>query len=266
MSHRTKDHLPTASTVISEIARSNEFLERRDKEVGRVALAGAAWAIAERHIEENNGYETPATLQQKLIGTLPAWLSAQVTLDQHRHEMSRQEKHETLEPVVELNHILREMIDREVYTTMSEAMTFAGEALQRMKYQPNVINYASQQLRGILDGMRHEIASESVLIDLPGVDDVRSGDGVDDELKGKDIWVMFDDGHEVGIDIKSTERAAREANADLRHSDYLAVWSGFDWEDFGDNLVPDRETIAHKRHHIASTVAYLRRNKKEYIA
>ena len=249
----------TAKEIISDTVRSDEFLRARNtnKDLGGVALLSvAAKEVADRQTTENNGYDTPEIMQRRLISMLPSWLKSQKELDLHRDEMTRAEKRTVLEPVVEFNHILRTMIDNEVYTSMPEITQFTQEALLEMRASPHVLQYAKQQLRGVVDGMRHEIASESVLSDLPDVYDVRQGEGIDDEMRGRDIYVEYK-GEEIALDIKSRPERAAEANARSSRSDYVAIWSGFEWEDFGNSLVPSKEQIAAKRAYWTAELARL---------
>lgn len=258
----------SAREIVSSTIRSDEFLVSKDtnKTLGGVALlAESSTQVAERQVKENKGYETPETLQRKLVGVLPEWLEQQRALDLHRDAMTRDEKRTALTSVVEFNHILRQMIDNEVYTTMPEVTTFIKEVLLMMRASPQVVQYAEQGARAVLDGMRHEIASESVISSLPDVYDARQGEGIDDEMRGIDIHAVYK-GEEIALDIKSKQKSADDANAKAYRPDYVAVWSGFDWEDFGNRLVPPKEKIAKKREYWQNTLEQLHQEDRISIA
>lgn len=101
---------------------------------GRAVLATAASEMAGRQVEQNRGYATPETLQLELVGVIPKWLESENTLTQHRGDMSRSEKRASLEPVIEFNHILREIIALNRPTVLLGAVA-VGEAMQAARIE-----------------------------------------------------------------------------------------------------------------------------------
>ena len=249
------DKLPNGQEIVDTISRSNEHLETiGDRSAYRVhlgALALTADKLADSQVESNRGYETNESRQYRLIGALPNWLRAEHNLSTRRKNMDRQEYVESMSSVIEFNHILREIIDTETYTRMTEVTGFVSEVLLSARVSGSTIKYATQSLVSVLDGMRHEIASESVLSDLPGVEDIRGADTIEEEMRGMDIIFTYE-GTQLALDIKSTQRAADEANHKSRGSNYYAIWSGFTWDDFGDSLLPTKEQLIRKRPHFTN--------------
>lgn len=87
---------------------------------------------------------------------------------------------------------MREMIDSEQITKRSETVQFV-KILLRNRAPVEIINYAAEASRMIfLTGMCNEIASESVIRMIPGVDDVESATDRRDESLGRDtccVWL-----------------------------------------------------------------------------
>ena len=131
----THDRLKTQRSpgeIINAITQTNEFLKEAStldrRKAGRVALVVAALSAAPKivdRVKERKGARYEATKsdgmrQLELMAILPDWLKAQHKLDEHRDKMTRRERIKTLKPVVAFNKTVREMIDTEQYTTMSQ--------------------------------------------------------------------------------------------------------------------------------------------------
>ena len=231
--------------LLNTIAKSDELLREKAKNpMAKVALSSVAMRLADKIGENNKGYETDESRQMRLIGILPDWIRNERYLDDNRQSMSRQEKIDTLGPIIQFNHILREMIDTEQYTTMPEIVQFIQQALLHMRESREVIQYAVSSARSTLNGMRHEIAAESVLSMLPKVEGIR-GATAEEELEGKDIIVEYT-GRALALDIKASQRGEQEALAKSWNSDTLPVWSGFTNDDFGNQLTLRREHLMAK--------------------
>jgi hypothetical protein len=257
MTHDRLKKQRSPGEIINAITRTNEFLKEVStldrRKAGRVALAGAALSAAPKivdKVKEQKGARYEATKsdgmrQLELMAILPDWLKAQQKLDEHRDKMTRRERIKTLKPVVAFNKTVREMIDTEQYTTMSQIKRFVSGTLLYAGYSEEEIAYAENTAGIAINGIRHEIAAESVLSSLPEVYGI-DGASAEEEFDGKDIIVTYR-GVTLGIDIKSSQQNAEEANRRARwysdRGDYVAIWSGFKNSDFGDGLIPSREQI-----------------------
>lgn len=229
-----------------------------------MALAGAALSAAPKivdKVKEQKGARYEATKsdgmrQLELMAILPDWLKAQQKLDEHRDKMTRRERIKTLKPVVAFNKTVREMIDTEQYTTMSQIKRFVSGTLLYAGYSEEEIAYAENTAGIAINGMRHEIAAESVLSSLPEVCGI-DGASAKEEFYGKDIIVTYR-GVTLGIDIKSSQQNAEEANRRARwysdRGDYVAIWSGFKNSDFGDGLIPSRKQIESRQEYFRAVM------------
>ena len=205
--------------IMRETLGSTEFLEANalaykkmgEKAIGLATLNEAMGEIAKRKTIENNGYETPESLQFKLAESLPSFISSQRKLDSERDSLSRAEKTKALENVIGINHVVRELIESETYDTVNQLTQFAGNYFLAIKQPSEVINYASEKMREVVQGMRHEIAAQSVFNKIPGVEEATECTSVEDERMGRDLKVVYK-GRTFFFDIKSNARRADEAN------------------------------------------------------
>ena len=214
------------------------LIEKLPSVLRRKAVAlMAAQALSER-LGRTNKYESDQTRQLALMAAIPDWLLAKRQLDQRGKMMERPEKKKLLGPIITFNHALRKIIDAEQCSRMQQLTDFVSGVALTMGKNEEIARYAENAAQITLIGMRQEIAAESVLSSMREVHGIR-GANDDEELDGIDIVVNYN-GVKVGIDIKSSQAAADEANAIARkHRDakYMAVWSGFTGRDFGSNLI-----------------------------
>ena len=138
---------------------------------------------------------------------------------------------------------------------MQQLINFVNNIVLMMGEGEEVVRYAENAARITLVGMRQEIAAESVLSSMQEVHGIR-GANDEEELDGIDIVVNYS-GVEVGIDVKSSQSAADQANKIAReHGDteYMAVWSGFTGRDFGDKLILENWQLRNKQDYYRSVM------------
>lgn len=231
------------------------LIERLPSVLRRKAVAlMAAQAVSER-VERTHKYESDQTRQLALMAAIPNWLLAQRQLDQHGKTMERPEKKKLLGPIIAFNHTLRKIIDAEQCSGMQQLLNFVNDIVLMMSESEEVVRYAANAARTTLVGMRQEIAAESVLSSMQEVYGIR-GANDEEELDGIDIVVNYN-GIEVGIDIKSSQTTADQANQIAReHGDdeYMAVWSGFTGRDFGNNLILENWQLRNKQGYYRSVM------------
>lgn len=214
----------------------------------------AAQALSER-LGRTNKYESDQTRQLALMAAIPDWLLAKRQLDQHGKMMERPEKKKLLGPIITFNHALRKIIDAEQCSRMRQLTDFVSGVALTMGKSEEIARYAENAAQITLVGMRQEIAAESVLSSMREVHGIR-GANDEEELDGIDIVVNYN-GVKVGIDIKSSQAAADEANAIARkHRDakYMAVWSGFTGRDFGDELILENWQLRNQQDYYRSVM------------
>ena len=242
--------------IITEAFASNEFLEvgasnhrkMGEKAIGIFTLGEVIYRISKRKTIENKGYDTPESLQFKLAALLPSFISSQRKLDSKRDSLNKTEKAKALEDVIGINHIVRELIESETYDTVNQLTQFAGNYFRSIGQSAAVINYAGEKMREVVQGMRHEIAAQSVLNNIPGVEDVTECTSAEDERRGRDVRVTYK-GISFFFDIKASERGANDANKKKQaynFDDSIAIWSGFSWDDFGNKLIPPSDVLGEK--------------------
>ena len=243
------------SETTAEVTRSSEYMEICSK-LGGTALktVGAKRHVVSKAIDiqrskQESQYETDEDRALKLIQIMPYWLDAQVKLNNHKSDMSHKEIKKCKETVTRFNKIIRTMIDEEQCSSMKETMDSINEVMLMLNYTRSEIEYASQSFYAVIQGMRHEIATESALNWTPGVE-LAEMTSIEDDLNGGDIHVCYvnDQGErfEFNIDVKATKISAYKANERNRRPGYYARWSGFDDDDFCGRVLPEDRTIKSK--------------------
>ena len=231
------------------------LIEKLPSVLRRKAVAlMAAQALSER-LGRTNKYESDQTRQLALMAAIPDWLLAKRQLDQHGKMMERPEKKKLLGPIITFNHALRKIIDAEQCSRMQQLTDFVSGVALTMGKSEEIARYAENAAQITLVGMRQEIAAESVLSLMREVHGIR-GANDEEELDGIDIVVNYN-GVKVGIDIKSSQAAADEANAIARkHRDakYMAVWSGFTGRDFGDEFILENWQLRNQQDYYRSVM------------
>lgn len=150
-------------------------------------------------------------------------------------------KKQKTEHLIPFNHSLKDLIDADPNTSMQ---TMAGSLAQaygavfskshvldggKPRHAEDILSGRDvmSKLEATINGMRHEIAAETMLSTL-GVDydyDV----SVSEDATGADLFVMIDGNYEA-IDIKGSYTAERKAHE--RRSNSRAVWTGLEPSDF----------------------------------
>ena len=270
------------SEAAAEVMRSSEYMEVQDyirskSKLGETALkmVGAKRYVVSKAIDiqrskQESQYETDEDRALKLIQIMPYWLDAQVKLNNHKSDMSREEIKECKETVTRFNKIIRTMIDEEQCSSMKETMDSINKVMLMLNYTRSEIEYASQSFYAVIQGMRHEIAAESALNWTPGVE-LAEMTNIEDDLNGGDIRVHYVDDQgerfEFNIDIKATKISANKANERNRRPGYYAICSGFSDDDFCGRVLPENKIIKSKcsyyEEKIKEIVAIERRRKAQ---
>lgn len=268
------------SNTATEVMRSPEYIEAQNyirSELGKTALemVGVKRHVVSKAIDihrskQKSRYETDEDRNLKLIQIMPYWLDAQVKLNNHKSDMSREEIKECKETVTRFNKIIRTMINEEQCSSMKETMDSIDEVMLMLNYNYQEMNYAKQSFCTVIRGMRHEIAAESALNWTPGVE-LADMTNIEDDLKGGDIHVDYVDDQgerfEFNIDIKATKISADKANERNHRPGYYAIWSGFDDYDFCGRVLPENKIIKSKcsyyEEKIKEIVAIERRRKAQ---
>ena len=249
------------SETAAEVMRSSEYMEVQDyirskSKLGETALkmVGVKRYVVSKAIDiqrskQESQYETDEDRTRKFLQIMPHWLDAQVKLNNHKSDMSREEIKKCKETVTIFNKIIRTMIDEEQCSSMKETMDSINKVMLMLNYTRSEIEYASQSFYAVIQGMRHEIAAESALNWTPGVE-LAEMTNIEDDLNGGDIHVCYvnDQGErfEFNIDVKATKISAYKANERNRRPGYYARWSGFDDDDFCGRVLPEDRTIKSK--------------------
>lgn len=184
-----------------------------------------------------------------VVGNLGVFIQSQNKLDQiesakQDHYLSTEEYREGRnlkdEHLIPFNHILKEFVNthpNEELRAVSSALANTYEKLFSRFDCLHPENGAAsdivpspvvlEKIQASLDGMRHEVAAETLLeaADYSYDRDITT----EEDAKGSDLFVYLESGWE-GVDIKSTQAGVNRATSKNRFS--RAVTTGLLWEDF----------------------------------
>lgn len=265
----------TPAEIIETTKRSDEYLQVKNEASARSYGATALWStgnvaseamyrVGER-IESEHPQNRPEAQLYKYLSFMPDYIKSERQLELNRRRMSKQEYDDNLENVINMNHVIREIIDEETFDTMSDMLNYAQKYLLQSRLPRDMIKYGEKKLKQVIDGMRHEVAAQSALTKVAGVVEVRESKTVAEEQEGVDLTVEFADGTTLDLDIKSTPYNANKANNDRLSHTHAIIWSGFEWDDFNAQLIPDNNTINSKTEYFSQVINNIKKTQPHLI-
>lgn len=182
-----------------------------------------------------------------ILATLPDYVDAvHVLPDRHdksfdRPWLSEADWNAAKEHTIAYNDVFRDIIENNPGLQPDAIMSIVSAAADTYDYSDDDREMIRHNTLGILRGMQHEIAFESVLRELPNGFEVMTTDDNDD-AHGADFKVRCPNGVVVSIDVKATQRLEEEAEKRTvvymaRHhkkapANEIVLFSGFDEYDF----------------------------------
>jgi hypothetical protein len=161
------------------------------------------------------------------------------------HWLSEEEWDEAKEHTIAYNDVFRDIIENNPTMRQDDIMSAVGDVAHELNLSEDEMEMIRHNTRGILHGMRHEVAFEQVLAALPeGFQIITTDD--EDDAHGADFKVRCPNGEIVSIDVKATERLEEEAEKRTAYymkkhhkkppANEIVLFSGFDDEyDFTDD-------------------------------
>ena len=195
-----------------------------------------------------------------VVGNLGVFVQAQARLNEIEENrdlhLSTQEYKEVRglkdEFIIPFNHILKEYVNThpdEELRAISSALTNTYEKIfSRFDcldpaneggatiLQPDAV---FQRIQASLDGMRHEVAAETILEAADYVFEYNVT--TKEDAEGSDLFVYLESGWE-GVDIKASLTGVKNSQAKNRYS--RAVVTGLAWEDFTGSKGTGRGTLS----------------------
>lgn len=212
---------PAAFKSVSERMASDTKGELNDADRALLRVVGSLGEFTQAQHELSTIYETAKGRY----------------LDEDEKWVARNLKKEFIIP---FNHHLKEFINthpNDEIRTVSSALTNAygtifsryecidkKDTMYRSSPSPQE---AFSQIQATLDGMRHEVAAETIIeaTDYSYDREVSA----DEDAHGNDLFIFLESGWE-GLDVKASPMAVAKARSEHRFS--RAVWSGLEWGDF----------------------------------
>lgn len=217
---------------------------------------GALW-LAQKGTEQS-GYRSHEADVFNVIALIEPFATNQKKLDtlqQASHPSKHNEKTFYLKKVIEFNHALKDMVDRNPRLGFSDVTRFTTQAYSLMNVKEiqslspearqDRLGWFQNAIRRSSNGMRHEIGFEQILGSLDDIDYDETT--VEGEIEGIDFYVSLN-GNEFGVDVKSSPTKAKQKCLQQRNDGYRpnAIWSHLDDRDFGNSFRVSPELASQK--------------------
>lgn len=251
MQQREIPHLPEPRTCLSELGRSDTFLEARGHgEPIPQAISKAALHQTVVVREAQNGRLDVHVNALNIISCLPDFLQGQLELDRiyEKEQRSglvvpRRVKVPHLKKVIPFNHAIRETIDDNPRLNSDDLRGFILKTGMGMYHPSDLdIEYLRQACSERIAAMQAEIFTEQALWHVPGVDDIENADTAD-ELDGIDLRCTYE-GEDFSIDVKSTRRQEQEAWKHWVEGDAIPFWTGLSLDELGRHFRAKEDQIS----------------------
>lgn len=186
-------------------------------------------------------------IYQAVLEKLPNYVQAVHDLPDRRehypgsHWLSEAEWDIAKEHTIEFNDVFRDIIEANPQLQFDDIVAIVDSVANRLEYSDETKEMVRHNTKGILYGMRHEVAFEQILNQLPDNFQIVTTDDEDD-AHGADFKVRCPNGIIISIDVKASERLEEEAERRTaiymrRHhkkapANEIVLFSGFEDEDF----------------------------------
>lgn len=172
------------------------------------------------------------------LGTLPGYIEARQTLLQSTDFQTRKA---AILDTIRFNNTLRTAIEVHPHVDEDQLTIIAKSTGHFYQYSSDAISQLGKDMQRRLKGMKHELAFESVLWNLPeGFEVLETTD--EDDTDGADYRVRCPNGVSVSIDVKASqyyeEKTYNKQRADLSRQgremprNKIILYSGFTNSDF----------------------------------
>ncbi len=239
-------------TVLRKVVHSQEFNEKRAAHVPGVQ------AFTEAAVELSNSPDDMDDFDRSILSLtsrLGLYIDAQTELDDLRStrdeekskggDISEEDKELIkslkVDHLLPFNHAIKDLINEYPMLNIKSLTTNIVSAYQgiyghynslhpeqpKQEFVRVPMNNVVYDIETLIDGMRHEIAAES-LFAAAGVD-YRYDTTDEEDQKGRDLYVEID-GRWTGVDIKASFNREAKTHQKQRYS--KAVWTGLTAEDF----------------------------------
>lgn len=251
LERRQKQQRELAAKAIEAEHEKTRRLEKQrkyDNSVGKIistaSLKSETGSLSRRQIQEAAtavATDNKSTQMDKNIAgiyqTLPGYLRAETLL---RKSYLPNDQYEKLRlNRVFFNESLKNIINTDPKTTADDLHRFTTDAALAYGYKGSELDFISEATDTTIQGMRHELALESVLYRIGyEVEDTTP----QDDLHGIDYRIEREDGTKISIDVKASEAAAERSmqkseewhreNGTTRPATELVLASGFTKYDF----------------------------------
>lgn len=231
------------NSLVAPLAKSDTYVQQRQQGISHVDALSSTLRNEARATENASDYNLLVATEQlgRFIEATSELNNIRNTINYEFRRPNNDEKKYINwlkeEQIIPFNHTIKEIINTDSSFTiggLSGALTQTYVGLYgRHKVLSESIGYeinsseVMKELRNIIDGMRHEVAAETLLA-AANIDYDYEVSATEDRT-GVDLFVIID-GQRHSIDIKRSQMA--EARVLEKHPHSHAVWTGLKEKDF----------------------------------
>lgn len=189
-------------------------------------------------------------MYEDILAVLPDYVKAVHDLPDRRdhyqgsHWLSEAEWDEAKEHTIAYNDVFRSIIENNPHLPPQTIVATTLEVADTFSYSDDVKEMLQHNTFGVLRGMQHEVAFETLLEQLPEDFELVYTDDEDD-AHGADFKVRCPNGIVLSIDVKATEHLVEEARERTKRymnkhhrkapASEIILFSGFDELDFSED-------------------------------
>ena len=222
----------------------NKLWRTAQRRLGAEALKGASAEEANQHITDTAKTITDTFIrndQEQHIDFPVLQLAGVVSDTIHALPALEKGSKDAKDQMIEFNTALKTIIRNQTGISPQKLTFIVRDVAKSLGHDHREVTALNARTHEILRGMKHELAAESVFMNLPEEYNYREGSAAEDR-KGIDYAVTAPNGVDVLIDVKASERAAHDAwdkqdDYYARHNkkvpqNHLIMASGYYEDDF----------------------------------
>lgn len=221
--------LQRATSIVTELEFNDEFLAYLSSTNQTLDYedASAYWRTISIYTDTYlDAHDELSPLEREsyaVIANLPAAMIASYQLERYKNTLATSDFRTNKQTICTYNQLLKHYVT--AFPQQSEPLhkELLDGVLQTVGAESaDFTQHTEGVLQAILKGIRHEIGFTR-LLDLAGIPYREST--VDEDLKGKDIVILFN-GNEIGVDIKASLSEVEAQNKGATHNPYAIKANG----------------------------------------
>jgi len=217
--------------------------------------------------EKPSGYLSPEGHAMNITAQLTTFSDSIHEIHELRQDhASHAEKLPALLRIAEFNHAVKEMVSSNPSLGFGDVLSFIVDMNRNINGNRGGGRRFEEEVRGVLVGMRHELAVEQM---LGYMDDVEYREAtVAEDLKGADVFVSVGGSPMFPIDIKSSLEKTERSRAAAEYSGFdgsYIVWSHINDDDFNGSFRISHEVAQSRSASLHNDLVHISRKQAQPV-